>query len=52
MEIKREKREKNRLLSNVICKLNRWRNLYFSYNIHLDDAAILVGLSRKTLDDY
>jgi hypothetical protein len=57
----REKRVKERKISYVKGKVDEWRNLYENgrtnirnenEKVNLDSAASLVGLSRKTLDDY
>ncbi|KAL4477716.1 hypothetical protein ABPG74_002866 [Tetrahymena malaccensis] len=59
--IPREKRVKERQISYVKGKVDEWRNLYDNgfttangqiEKVNLDVAAQIVGLSRKTLDDY
>ena len=51
--MKPEKRIKERLISDVIEKVNEWRKLHEEGSkINLDKAANVVRISRKTLDDY
>lgn len=60
-EVKQEiKRIKERKLNQVIEKVAEWRRLYTGYvdsegkniKLNLEKAARVVGLSKKTLDDY
>ena len=57
----REKRVKERTIDYVRCKVIEWRKFYKQgfldsngemVKMNLDVAANMVGLSRKTLDDY
>eukprot|EP00826_Nyctotherus_ovalis_P018302 TRINITY_DN15466_c0_g1_i13.p1 TRINITY_DN15466_c0_g1~~TRINITY_DN15466_c0_g1_i13.p1 ORF type:complete len:209 (+),score=66.36 TRINITY_DN15466_c0_g1_i13:73-699(+) len=54
------RRNKERKIGEIIEKVNDWRTLYTgtvdaggkSVKYSLDDAAKLVGIAKKTLDDY
>lgn len=61
MKKPREKRVKERAIGYVLEKVKEWRNLFKNgiadqrgnvKKVNLDVAASMVGLSRKTLDDY
>ena len=53
-------RVKERKLSVIIAKVKKWRDLYYGYSsqegsktrFSLEDAAKMVNLPKKTLDDY
>eukprot|EP00826_Nyctotherus_ovalis_P043927 TRINITY_DN468_c0_g1_i11.p1 TRINITY_DN468_c0_g1~~TRINITY_DN468_c0_g1_i11.p1 ORF type:complete len:157 (+),score=51.89 TRINITY_DN468_c0_g1_i11:425-895(+) len=59
-EVKKCKRTKEKRISEVIAKVTEWRRLYTgttgpdgnTVKYSLDEAAALVGISKKTLDDY
>ena len=55
----KEKRTKERSIASIIDKVKMWRELYNGVNpLHIDkkfsleDAAQIVGISKKSLDDY
>ena len=56
----KNKRTKERRIGEIICKVSEWRKLYMGKrdkdgNIKkysLEEAADIVGISKKTLDDY
>lgn len=47
-----EKRVKERQIQQVLDKVAEWRELFTNQKMCLDKAAEVVGISRKTLDDY
>ena len=55
---KKDARSKERTISEVIELVKKWRNLHLyghktiNRRVNLQDAAKLVGVSKKTLDDY
>lgn len=60
-DLSNKKRIKERYIKDVIEKVNLWRNYHKGYfdleknhviQLSLDDAALKVGISKKTLDDY
>lgn len=46
------RREKERVIGAVILKVMEWRRLYIQEGITLEKGATLVGISKKSLDDY
>ena len=59
--VPREKRVKERKIGYVYDRVQEWRRFYETgvpsesgklQKVNLDVAASMVGLSRKTLDDY
>ncbi|KRX04685.1 hypothetical protein PPERSA_09477 [Pseudocohnilembus persalinus] len=51
-KMKNEKRIKERTIKDVKEKVYQWRNIAIDNNISLEKAAEIIGISRKTLDDY
>ena len=57
---KKSKRTKERKIGYIIEKVNTWRKLYNGFRdefgkftkYSLDEAAKLIGISKKSLDDY
>lgn len=57
---KKSKRTKERKIGYIIEKVNTWRKLYNGFydengkftKYSLDDAAKIIGISKKSLDDY
>ena len=55
---KEEGRSKERTIAEVIEFVKKWRNLHLyghktlNRRLNLQDAARLVGISKKSLDDY
>ena len=57
---KKCKRTKEKRISEVIAKVSEWRKLYTGapgpegdiVKYSLEDAAVMVGIAKKTLDDY
>jgi len=60
LEKKKNKRTKERKIGFIIEKVNSWRKLYNGFNdengkftkYSLDEASKIIGISRKSLDDY
>ena len=56
----KNKRIKERTISDVVQKVALWRKLYYGFydkdgkliQLPLDKAAQKIGISKKTLDDY
>lgn len=46
------KKVKERHIAHVVSKVTQWRNLFDQQKIPLEKAADMVGICRKTLDDY
>ena len=47
------RRTKERKIGDVVAKVLEWRRLYGDGSkISLEDAAVKVGMSKKSLDDY
>ena len=54
------KRAKERKIGDIIKKVYMWRKLYFGYKdkegneikFSLEEAAVKIGISKKSLDDY
>lgn len=51
MLIKRVK-EPQRQIGEVILAVKKWRKLYESKKLNLTKAARIIGISKKSLDDY
>eukprot|EP00825_Cyclidium_porcatum_P049082 TRINITY_DN8403_c0_g1_i2.p1 TRINITY_DN8403_c0_g1~~TRINITY_DN8403_c0_g1_i2.p1 ORF type:complete len:187 (-),score=46.16 TRINITY_DN8403_c0_g1_i2:165-725(-) len=52
-KMKQEKRIKERVIGEVMEKVAEWRKLHEEGEmLNLDKAAEIIGISRKTLDDY
>ena len=49
---KGSRRTKERKIGEVIQKVQKWRNLYYTTGESLEEAAKKVGISKKSLDDY
>ena len=46
------RREKERVIGAVILKVMEWHRLYIQEGITLEKGATMVGISKKSLDDY
>lgn len=54
------KRIKERKIGEIVCKVSEWRKLYLGAagsngigkKYSLEDAANMIGIAKKTLDDY
>jgi len=51
-EMKSSKRTKERKIGFIIGKVKAWRQLYQDKKLSLEDGADIVGISKKSLDDY
>lgn len=51
-ELKSSKRTKERKIGFIIGKVKAWRQLYKEKKLSLEEGAELVGISKKSLDDY
>jgi hypothetical protein len=60
MDKKKNKRTKERKIGYIVEKVNTWRKLYNGFydeyskftKYSLDEAAKIIGISKKSLDDY
>ena len=48
----RRMKEPERVIGDVIVAVKRWRALHDINSLNLSDAARIVGISKKSLDDY
>ena len=46
------RREKERIIGEVVIKVSEWRRMYTEQGITLEEAAKNIGISKKSLDDY
>ena len=46
------RREKERIIGEVVIKVSEWRRLYTEQGVTLENAAQRIGISKKSLDDY
>jgi hypothetical protein len=47
------RRTKERKIGEVVAKVIRWRKIYDEgKKLSLEEAASMVGMSKKSLDDY
>ena len=46
------RREKERIIGEVVIKVSEWRRMYTESGITLEEAAKNIGISKKSLDDY
>lgn len=46
------RREKERIIGEVVIKVSEWRRMYVEQGITLEEAAKNIGISKKSLDDY
>ena len=46
------RREKERIIGEVVIKVSEWRRLYMDQGVTLENAAQKIGISKKSLDDY
>ena len=46
------RREKERVIGEVVIKVSEWRRMYSEQGITLEEAAKNIGISKKSLDDY
>lgn len=51
-EMKSSKRTKERKIGFIIGKVKAWRQLYQDKKLSLEEGADIVGISKKSLDDY
>lgn len=51
-ELKSSKRTKERKIGFIIGKVKAWRQLYKEKKLSLEEGAEMVGISKKSLDDY
>ena len=45
-------KESEKTVGEAISRTKHWRYLHEKVNLSLKNAAVIVGLSKKTLDDY
>lgn len=50
--VSKKKRVNDRTIREVLQKVAKWRNIHETRNITLEEAAKLIELPKKTLDDY
>ena len=46
------RREKERIIGEVVIKVSEWGRLYMDQGVTLENAAQKIGISKKSLDDY
>jgi hypothetical protein len=53
MEKEQSRRTKERKIGEVVAKVITWRKIYDDGSkLSLEQAAVKVGMSKKSLDDY